>query len=223
MRSKALAKEQIRAYSDTVYLDLEETKKLRGKWTKSVFQNSAKLHLEIGMGKGTFITTLASRNPQNNYIGLEIKEERALSAAKKAEKLGLNNVRFICCNFKFLPEIFADNEIDQLYINFPDPWPKKRHLKRRMMYVDFLTLYRKLLTKGGSLQLKTDHAEFYQFSLESLLARDWKITQNVAGLAAAESSTNEAECFVETEFEQKWRERGKEIFFVEAYPNSEPL
>lgn len=216
MRSKALAKEEIRAYSDTVYLDLEETKKLRAKWSETVFQNSGKLFLEIGMGKGAFITTLASRNPQNNYIGLEIKEERALSAAKKAEKLGLNNIRFICCNFQYLTEIFTDGEIDRLYINFPDPWPKKRHLKRRMMYVDFLNIYQKLLSKGGTLQLKTDHLEFYQFALESLRSQNWSIVQNITGLQQLKPDENSAECFVETEFERKWRERGKGIFFVEA-------
>lgn len=216
MRKKLLAKERIKEHSDMVFLEAESIKKMKGKWNKEVFKNNNPLFLELGMGKGAFLTSVAKMHPENNYLGLEIKEERALSAVKKAKELKLANFRILRCDFRLLPEIFKKGEIDDIYINFPDPWPKDRHAKRRMMHPDFLKMYKKVLNPKGSLQLKTDDPDFHQFSLESLKDENWTISENVADLEQQEASDSMEERFVMTEFEKKWRGRGKKIHFVQT-------
>ena len=116
----------------------------RGKW-QQIFQNENPIMIEIGMGKGNFITTLAKENPQNNYIGIEKYTSVLLRAVQKMETDPLENLRFICIDAKLLGEVFALNEVSKIYLNFSDPWPKDRHARRRLPSKEFLKLYGEIL------------------------------------------------------------------------------
>lgn len=220
MRKKSLAKEKIKQYTDCVFLNTDELAKHKGQWRENVFENPAKLYLELGMGKGKFICTLAEQNANNGYLAIEIKEERVLSAAKKAVHQELQNVRFICGDFKKLPEIFSIGEIDGIYINCPDPWPKKRHAKRRCTNQGWLKIYASILKPNGWLKLKTDDQNFYEFTRESMQLSGWNIIEESQEVEHAPEEEQHDERFVVTEFETKWRGRGKNIYYIQAQPSS---
>ena len=118
----------------------------KGKW-QQVFRNNNPIMIEIGMGKGNFITTLAKENPQNNYIGIEKYTSVLLRAVQKMETDPVENLRFICIDAKILGEVFDLHEVSKIYLNFSDPWPKKRHQDRRLTSHQFLDKYKKIFRK----------------------------------------------------------------------------
>ena len=139
-----------------------------GKWHE-VFGNNNPIAIEIGMGKGDFIIENARRNPDINYIGIEKYSTVITIAVKKyLEMEALPNLRFMKEDAAVLGEVFAENEIDTVYLNFSDPWPKKRHLKRRLTYASFLDVYKNILKEKGHLIFKTDNRPFFEYSLVSM-------------------------------------------------------
>jgi tRNA (guanine-N7-)-methyltransferase len=220
MRSKSAAKEEIKQFTDYVFLNTEEISTHKNNWRKTCFKPDQKLYLELGMGKGQFVCTLATKHPQNAYLAIEIKEERVLSAAKKATKQQIPNVRFICGDFKTLPELFGEGEIDGMYINCPDPWPKKRHAKRRCTNQEWLKIYKSILKPDGWLKLKTDDQNFFEFSQEALMLSGWKTLEESVDVEHKPELETEDERFVVTEFETKWRGRGKNIYYLQASPQA---
>ena len=139
----------------------------KGKWN-TVFGNDNPIHIEIGMGKGQFLTKLAELNPNINYIGIEKFTSVLLRASEKLETLDLTNVRIINVDALMLNEYFAEGEIAQIYLNFSDPWPKNAHAKRRLTSNRFLPVYQNILKKDGEIHFKTDNRLLFEFSLESL-------------------------------------------------------
>ena len=139
----------------------------KGKW-KSLFKNDNPIHIEIGMGKGQFLTQLATRNPNINYIGIEKFSSVLLRASEKLETLELENVRIINVDALNLNEYFEVGEIDRIYLNFSDPWPKNAHAKRRLTSSRFLPVYENILCREGEIHFKTDNRLLFEFSLESL-------------------------------------------------------
>ena len=123
--------------------DQEIGEEKKGQWSE-IFGRQAPLHVELGTGKGDFITQLAERNPEINYIGIEAQQDVLYSAAKKVAEKGLTNIRLLVFDINNIENIFAEGEVDRFYVNFCDPWPKKRHAKRRLTHVGFLEKYRKL-------------------------------------------------------------------------------
>lgn len=144
------------------------TKELKGKW-RQLFDNEHPIHIEIGMGKGDFIIENAKRYPNVNFIGIEKFPTVLLSAVKKIdeENLALPNLRLMREDASFLMDVFEVNEIDCIYLNFSDPWPKKRHAKRRLTSHNFLPIYKNILKDDGELILKTDNRILFEFSLIS--------------------------------------------------------
>ena len=128
----------------------------KGKW-KEVFGNENPIHIEIGMGKGRFLMDLAALNPNINYIGIERYTSVLLRAVQKIEENPLPNVRFLCIDAATLPEIFAPEEVNRIYLNFSDPWPKDRHARRRLTSSEFLDRYDQFLAKDGRIEFKTDN------------------------------------------------------------------
>lgn len=126
------------------------------------------VHLEIGTGKGDFIIGMAQKYPNVTFIGVEKFATVLVKALKKIEQLNLKNVYLINMDAKELPEFFQPNSIEALYLNFSDPWPKKRHFKRRLTYASFLNIYETLLKENGLLKIKTDNMGFFESSLVSL-------------------------------------------------------
>ena len=179
---------------------------LRGKWSE-YFGNDNPIHIEVGTGKGQFITTLAKNNPNINYIGLEIKEEVLLRAVEKADRNNSKNIRFIWGNVEFLDLYFSDDELSRIYINFCDPWPKKKHERRRLTYRDFLELYRKKLNDTGDINFKTDNRGLFEFSLNEFPANDWMIKNVSLDLKNSEFEGN-----VTTEYEDKFMSMDMPIY-----------
>ncbi|SMB88046.1 tRNA (guanine-N(7)-)-methyltransferase [Desulfonispora thiosulfatigenes DSM 11270] len=207
IRKKVGTKEELLSYSPPIALNPETNK---GKW-RAYFGNSNPIHIEIGTGKGTFITTLASRNPEINYLGFEKVEEVLLLATKKAINLNLKNMGFIWGDVSDILEYFAPEEIDRLYINFCDPWPKKRHEKRRLTYRDFLDFYQQILKPEGEIHYKTDNEGLFQSSLNEFCHRKWNLKNISLNLYKDLPEDN-----VATEYETKFVGKGSSIFRLEA-------
>ena len=139
----------------------------RGQW-HAFLENDHPIHIEIGMGKGKFLMDLAALHPEINYIGIERYTSVLLRAVQKMDTLQLPNVHFLCEDAAKLPEIFAPEEVDRIYLNFSDPWPKDRHAKRRLPSRQFLARYDVILKKEGTLEFKTDNRPPFDFSVEEL-------------------------------------------------------
>ena len=137
----------------------------RGNW-KNFLGNDNPIHIEIGMGKGRFLMDLAALNPDINYIGIERYTSVLLRAVQKMNENPLPNVHFLCVDAATLPEIFGPEEVDRIYLNFSDPWPKDRHAKRRLTSHEFLDRYDLFLAKDGRIEFKTDNQDLFTFSLE---------------------------------------------------------
>ena len=147
----------------------------RGKWAK-VFGNSKPIHIEIGMGKGQFLLNMALAHPDVNYIGIERYSSVLLRAVEKFDRdeyRELENIRFICMDAKELDKVFAPEEVDKIYLNFSDPWPKDRHAKRRLTSTTFLSRYDQILQRDGVVEFKTDNRPLFDFSLEQLQEAGW--------------------------------------------------
>ena len=176
----------------------------RGAW-RELFGNNCQLHLEIGCGKGRFTVETARQNPDVLFIAVEKVPDAMVIAMERACAMGLKNVRFISCDAVQLPEIFAEGEVDQIYINFCDPWPTKRHAKRRLTHKNFLKLYRQVLKERGQIHFKTDNAPLFEFSLEEI---------PTVGFSLSEVTHNLHEngpCGVMTDYEAKFYEMGTPI------------
>ena len=152
---------------------VHEEKEQRGRW-KEIFGNENPIRAEIGMGKGRFIMDLAKQNPDVNYIGIEKYSSVLLRAIQKMEEEPLDNVRFIRMDAEDITEVFAEGELDRIYLNFSDPWPKDRHAKRRLPSRQFLARYDQILKKDGVIEFKTDNRPLFDFALEELEPAGWK-------------------------------------------------
>lgn len=181
---------------------------MRGEVAPIVKDVTRELHVELGTGKGDFITQIAERNPQINFIGLEVEPTCVLAAARKVREKNLPNVRLIIFDVANVAEIFAEHAVDRLYINFCDPWPKKRHAKRRLTNVRFLELYKKILKRGGEIFFKTDNRPLFDYSLEQFAEAGLDVRDVTNDLHANEPIEN-----VRTEYENKFSEQGVPINF----------
>lgn len=183
----------------------------KGKWN-TVFGNDNSIHIEIGMGKGQFIMTLASQNPHINYIGIEKYSSVLVRAIEKQEEEDLPNLYFIRMEAENITEVFEESEINRIYLNFSDPWPKDRHAKRRLTSVQFLERYEKILVKEGHVIFKTDNRDLFDFSLEQVkLAANWKLLNHTFDLHHSEY----IEGNVMTEYETRFVEKGNAICRME--------
>ncbi|MEW9670702.1 tRNA (guanosine(46)-N7)-methyltransferase TrmB [Ammoniphilus sp. 3BR4] len=209
LRKKPWVKEEIVSYERLVVLDPQAQ---CGKWS-SWFGNNHPIHVELGTGKGNFITTLAEQNPSVNYIGVEVREEVLISAVRKAAKKGLTNIAFLWLNITKLEEVFAEGEVERFFLNFSDPWPKTRHAKRRLTHRDFLNRYKRILQKGNEIHLKTDNEKLFEFSLNEMSDSGLRLKNITFDL---HNSAFEEAKSVMTEYEQKFVNLGMKIYRVEA-------
>ena len=155
-----------------------EPEGMKGTW-KDVFGNSNPVHIEIGMGKGVFITTLASQNPDINYVGIEKYSSVLLRAVEKQDELQLPNLRFIRMDAENINEVFGKDEVDRIYLNFSDPWPKDRHAKRRLTSRQFFARYDQMLKKEGRVEFKTDNKALFDFSVEEVKEAGYSVGVSV--------------------------------------------
>ena len=188
-------------------LTINEPEKNKGKWNGE-FGNDNPVQLEIGMGKGLFLTTLAQENPNINYIGIEKYSSVLIRALEKCEDLELDNIRFIRMEAEYIEDAFAEGEIDKIYLNFSDPWPKDRHAKRRLTSVQFLKRYDTILKKEGVVEFKTDNDDLFEFSVEQVPEAGWEIVAKTWDLHNDEELVKGN---VMTEYETKFSKIGHPI------------
>lgn len=182
----------------------------KGKWS-TIFGNENPIHLEIGMGKGQFLMNLAKENPLVNYVGIERYSAVLIRALEKydSDEFGMpENVRFLCMDAYQLPEVFALGEIEKIYLNFSDPWPKARHSRRRLTSTRFLGQYEKVLSEKGVVEFKTDNRALFEFSLESVEEAEWKLLEYTFDLHQDEEM-NQGN--IMTEYEEKFSAMGNPI------------
>lgn len=191
---------------------IHEPEGIKGKWHE-FFQNENPIHIEIGMGKGKFITTLAQQNPDINYIGIEKYSSVLIRALEKRAEIELNNLIFIRMDAENIEEVFEKDEVDCIYLNFSDPWPKDRHAKRRLTSTQFLARYDKVLKREGEVIFKTDNRPLFDFSLEQVEEAGWKLKNHTFDLHHSEY----IEGNVMTEYEEKFSAEGNPIHRLVAY------
>lgn len=187
---------------------VQEPKAQKGKWRER-FGNEAPIYIEIGMGKGKFLHTLAGQNPDINYVGIEKYSSVLLRAIQKSEEEELSNLLFIRMDAEELTEVFGQGEGDRIYLNFSDPWPKDRHAKRRLPSEQFLNRYDVILKRGGRIEFKTDNRALFDFAVEELQKtgfRAEKITYDLHG------DKEMREGNVMTEYEEKFSAAGNPIY-----------
>lgn len=176
--------------------------------------------VELGAGTGLFSVELASRHPGKQFVAVDVKGDRLQKGAYEAEARGLKNLRFLRARADQLNELFKDGSVEQLWLTFPDPFPKKRSAGRRMTHTTFLKIYEKLLAKKGALYFKHDEREFFLWSLEQLVAEKWKILELTFDLHESDLSD---EYKVQTTYEVRWLREGSVTNFVKSTPAlSEP-
>ena len=186
---------------------INEPTELKGKW-KEEFGNDNPIRIEIGMGKGKFITTLAMENPDINYIGIEKYSSVLIRAIERCEEIEVPNLRFIRMEAEYICDVFEKGEVDRIYLNFSDPWPKDRHAKRRLTSKQFFERYDVILKKDGIVEFKTDNDLLFQFSLERVPEAGWELIEQTWDLHNDERLMQGN---VMTEYESKFSQMGNPI------------
>ena len=186
---------------------VQNPKEMPNKW-KECFGNDHPIHIEIGMGKGQFLHTMAKLNPEINYVGIEMYSSVLLRAIQKMEQDVVPNLKFICIDAKEVAEVFGKGEVDQIYLNFSDPWPKDRHAKRRLPSRQFLQKYDVILKKDGVLEFKTDNKDLFDFAVEELPEAGW---QAKVGTYDLHNDEELVKGNVMTEYEEKFSSMGNPI------------
>ena len=196
--------EEYIAGSDQVVQDYKDHK---GAWNE-FFGNSNRIHIEIGMGKGQFLMEMAATHPDINYIGIERYSSVLIRAVQKKEELELPNLTFILMDASEICEVFGEREIDRIYLNFSDPWPKARHAARRLPSRQFLDRFKTILADDGQIEFKTDNKALFEFALEEVEPGGCELTAVTHDL---HNDANMNEGNVMTEYEHKFSALGNKI------------
>ena len=207
VRNRKGATELLEAHPQYVILNPADAK---GRW-QEIFGNDHPIHVEVGSGKGAFVSGMAKANPEINYIGIDIQKSVLSYALDKVLATDVPNIKLLWVDGSDLTDYFEEGEIDRLYLNFSDPWPKKRHEKRRLTYQSFLATYQQILPKNGEIHFKTDNRGLFEYSLVSFSQYGMKLKDVWLDLHASDFEDN-----VLTEYEQKFANKGQVIYRVEA-------
>lgn len=197
---------------------IHDEKSCKGRWKQDIFKNDCPLHIEIGMGKGRFIMDMARQNPDINYVGIEKFSSVLIRAIeKRVEETEMKNLFFIRMEAEEIEDVFAPGEVDYIYLNFSDPWPKNRNAKRRLTSTRFLERYINILNPEGGLTFKTDNVTLFDFSVESAQEAAWELLVVTKDLHNSEY----AEGNVMTEYEERFSSRGNKICMMKSHPTEE--
>ena len=187
---------------------ITEPQKYKGCWAEEIFKDHRPIHIEIGMGKGKFITELAAINKDINYIGIEKYSSVLIRALEKTEKDPLQNIRFIRMDAEEIETVFAAGEVERIYLNFSDPWPKDRHAKRRLPSQRFLGRFANILTNDGTIEFKTDNRQLFDFALGELDEAGWSLISSTYDL---HGDPEMCAGNIMTEYEEKFSAQGNPI------------
>ena len=207
VRNRKGATELLEAHPQYVILNPADAK---GRW-QEIFGNDHPIHVEVGSGKGAFVSGMTKANPEINYIGIDIQKSVLSYALDKVLATDVSNIKLLWVDGSDLTDYFEEGEIDRLYLNFSDPWPKKRHEKRRLTYQSFLATYQQILPENGEIHFKTDNRGLFEYSLVSFSQYGMKLKGVWLDLHASDFEDN-----VLTEYEQKFANKGQVIYRVEA-------
>ena len=216
LRGRKTVREQLERQKDLIVF---EPQKLKGRW-REFFGNDNPIHIECGMGKGQFISRLSASNPHLNYIGMDMYDELLSRASEKARALWkeekksdiVPNLALVRGNVEELENMFEDGELERVYLNFSDPWPKSKHGKRRLTHPRFLSKYKRALNEAGEIHFKTDSLSLFEFSLNSF--SDARLQMRNVSLDLHRNGVRED--LVLTEYEAKFVGQGKPIYRLEA-------
>lgn len=207
LRNKPGASEELLKHPTIV---IQQAEKVKGKW-REIFGNDNPIHIEVGTGKGQFLTGMSQLHPNINYIGIEKYDSVIITALERIQEAGMSNLKLLNEDVVRLSEFFSNGEIERVYINFTDPWPKNRHEKRRLTHEGFLNLYEQVLRKNGEIHFKTDNQGLFEYSLHSF-SKYGMILNNVS----LDLHKSDIEGNVMTEYEQKFSAKGMRIYRCEA-------
>ncbi|WP_442601673.1 tRNA (guanosine(46)-N7)-methyltransferase TrmB [Paenibacillus sp. KN14-4R] len=223
LRGRKGIRENIESQKDLVILDPAAYK---GKWNE-VFGNDNPIYVELGMGKGRFVSEMSRLNPNVNFIGIDMYDELIRKSSDKARAahtkedgtLDLSNIRLVLFNIEKITDMFAENEIERIFLNFSDPWPKKKHARRRLTHSNFVNNYMEILNDKGEIHFKTDSRSLFEFSLNSfadmgLRMRNIALDLHVDGIHPDH---------VLTEYESKFIEQGINIHRLEVVIGKQAL
>lgn len=200
--------------NDTKYFVLNP-KDYHGKWALEVFKNNNPIHIEIGCGKGQFMMGLAKHFPDINFIAIEKYDSVLVRCLEKVSQDDIPNLKLVLLDALMLKEVFDKGEVEEIYLNFSDPWPKTRHAKRRLTSYIYLDIYRNILASDGAIIQKTDNRSLFESSLESLSQNDWYLTNISLDLHKTDLFN------ITTEYEDKWSPKGP-IYRLEARMCKDP-
>lgn len=200
--------------NDTKYFVLNP-KDYHGKWALEVFKNNNPIHIEIGCGKGQFMMGLAKHFPDINFIAIEKYDSVLVRCLEKVSQDDIPNLKLVLLDALMLKEVFDKGEVEEIYLNFSDPWPKTRHAKRRLTSYIYLDIYRNILASDGAIIQKTDNRSLFESSLESLSQNDWYLTNISLDLHKTDLFN------ITTEYEDKWSPKGP-IYRLEARKYKDP-
>jgi tRNA (guanine-N7-)-methyltransferase len=199
-------------------LYIPEPRQYKGRWHE-FFGNSKPLHVELGMGKGRFISNMCGKHPEYNFIGIDMKEELLMQASDKAREIWMEkaqteppNLALGLFNIEYILDLFEADEVSRIYLNFSDPWPKRKHARRRLTHPEFLIKYAHILQKGGEIHLKTDGEGLFEFSLNSFCETSYQLRDISLNLHKEGAHPDH----VMTEYEMKFHDRGQNIYRCEA-------
>lgn len=199
--------------------------RLSGNWKQEVFKNENPLILELGCGKGEYSVGMARRFPHKNFIGIDIKGARMWRGAKTSLEEGVKNVAFLRTRIEFIESCFASDEVDEIWITFPDPQPKDKQEKKRLTGPQFLKRYLTFLKKEGIIHLKTDNQFFYEWSLEEVKRHGYEIlvaTDDLYGDKIADFDKKTQEILsIKTHYEKIFTEKGHKIHYLKFKPNGQ--
>lgn len=190
-------------------LFIENPREFKGSWNK-VFNNNNEICLELGCGKGRFISNITQKNKDKNFIAIDLKDEVLVYVKRKCEELNLENVKILSFDINYINEIFEKGEVSDIYLNFSTPWPKTKHNKRRLTHPRFLNKYLEVINPNSKIMLKTDHELFFLDSIEYLNENGFDILYKTMDLHNEEIEN------IMTEYEEKFLNKGMKIMYLTA-------
>lgn len=207
MRTRYIAEAE-KGLAENPHIVVAQPEDYKGKF-QDRFKKNQPIHLEIGIGKGQFIVEMAKAHPELNFIGIEMQTSVIYRALEKVLEEGVENVQLINTNAQLVTDIFSDQEIDYIYLNFSDPWPKNRHAKRRLTHPNFLESYYQVLREEGQLSFKTDNRKLFEFSIQMFNATHMTIRELSLDLHQDPEIKT-----IQTEYEKKFSKQGKRIYYA---------
>ncbi len=209
---------EVASFHNCFFLSFEEARDnglpLKGKWHKEYFKNNNPIVLELGCGKGEYTVGLAERYPEKNFIGVDIKGNRIHTGAKTAVDNKMNNVAFVRTRIDFIEACFGANEIDEIWITFPDPQPQKTRERKRLTNMMFINRYKKIMKEGGCINLKTDNEPFCDYSKEVAMENKFEVLDSTNDLYADVSLRDEALTTIKTHYEKLFSAKGFKICYL---------